>query len=457
MTNSNHDWSDSFESGVEQDRNHERFLELCALATSGPLSEREESQLQAHLEECAECREAMAEFRFVAVEGASLLVPIDSDSNGSVSQRSQTRDLSLADSPRSRKAAKQELLARIAESGSGRDAGSGVGGFTSRSWVPGGILRIIREQGVQLSVVALLLVVTVAVAAYQYGAVRAVGRGTQERQYGELQAQVRSERSALEQELKSRTASIDDLARRLEERAATVQELKRKLAETELLGRQHESELDTAVAQNASIEGERDALLRRLQDAEASLVSLQGELESLRVDKRKDLLRISSLEMRVEDLDGQLRESHDTVAQQQDFLVSDRDIRELMGARSLYITDVVDVDKNGHTKKPFGRIFYTKGKSLVFYAFDLDQQRGLRNAAFQLWGQKGSDRSASVNMGIFYLDNEANRRWVLKFDDPEKLAQINAVFVTVEPNGGSQRPAGKQLLYASLRTLPNHP
>jgi hypothetical protein len=60
-------------------------------------------------------------------------------------------------------------------------------------------------------------------------------------------------------------------------------------------------------------------------------------------------------------------------------------------------------------------------------------------------------------MGIFYLDNEANRRWVLKFDNPEKLAQINAVFVTVEPNGGSHKPAGKQLLYASLRSLPNHP
>jgi len=72
-----------------------------------------------------------------------------------------------------------------------------------------------------------------------------------------------------------------------------------------------------------------------------------------------------------------------------------------MGARSLYITDVVDVDKNGHTRKPFGRIFYTKGKSLVFYAFDLDQHRGLHNAAFQLWGQRGADRNGSVNMAYF--------------------------------------------------------
>jgi hypothetical protein len=45
----------------------------------------------------------------------------------------------------------------------------------------------------------------------------------------------------------------------------------------------------------------------------------------------------------------------------------------------------------------------------------------------------------------------------LKFDDPEKLAQIDSVFVTVEPHGGSKKPSGKQLLYASLRTQPNHP
>jgi hypothetical protein len=31
------------------------------------------------------------------------------------------------------------------------------------------------------------------------------------------------------------------------------------------------------------------------------------------------------------------------------------------------------------------------------------------------------------------------------------------VFVTVEPNGGSQRPSGKPLLFAYLRIHPNHP
>ena len=49
-----------------------------------------------------------------------------------------------------------------------------------------------------------------------------------------------------------------------------------------------------------------------------------------------------------------------------------------MGARDLYIAEVYDVGGNGATKKPYGRVFYTKGKSLIFYAYDLDQQAGVR-------------------------------------------------------------------------------
>ena len=33
------------------------------------------------------------------------------------------------------------------------------------------------------------------------------------------------------------------------------------------------------------------------------------------------------------------------------------------------------------------------------------------------------------------------RRWVLKFDNPKVIEQIDAVFVTVEPKGGSDNPA----------------
>jgi len=46
---------------------------------------------------------------------------------------------------------------------------------------------------------------------------------------------------------------------------------------------------------------------------------------------------------------------------------------------------------------------------------------------------------------------------VLKANDPKALEVIDAVFVTVEPHGGSQPPSGEQLLFASLRISSNYP
>ena len=77
--------------------------------------------------------------------------------------------------------------------------------------------------------------------------------------------------------------------------------------------------------------------------------------------------------------------------------------------------------------------------------------------AFQAWGRRGPNKDHALNLGVFYEDSAANKRWVLKFNDPKTLAQIDAVFVTVEPDGRSSSPRGKQVLFAYLRVNPNHP
>ena len=92
-------------------RNHQQFVELCALATAGPLPEDPAAQLQAHLEDCPECREAMAEFRFVAVEGASLIAPIEARTEDRQFRLPASQITSDSWSP---EAAKQKLLVRIA-------------------------------------------------------------------------------------------------------------------------------------------------------------------------------------------------------------------------------------------------------------------------------------------------------------------------------------------------------
>ena len=125
-------------------------------------------------------------------------------------------------------------------------------------------------------------------------------------------------------------------------------------------------------------------------------------------------------------------------------------------ARAVF--NIENESKGGETTKTYGRLFYTKGKSLIFYAYDLDTEAGVKNAStFQAWGRRGVDQQQALNLGIFYEDNASKKRWVLKFDDPKTLAKIDAVFVTVEPNGGSHHPSGKQLLFAYLRVNPNHP
>jgi hypothetical protein len=160
----------------------------------------------------------------------------------------------------------------------------------------------------------------------------------------------------------------------------------------------------------------------------------------------------------VRDREQALNLKEGEVAKQQELLEHDRDIRELMGARDLYIAEVHDVSRTGRTDKTYGRVFYTKGKSLIFYAYDLDAQPGLRNvSSFQAWGRRGPDKQQALNLGIFYEDNVSKKRWVLKAEDAKTLEDIDAVFVTVEPNGGSHHPSGKQLLFAYLRLSPNHP
>jgi hypothetical protein len=165
--------------------------------------------------------------------------------------------------------------------------------------------------------------------------------------------------------------------------------------------------------------------------------------------------KIRELNAAIEDKGTALSEKDRMLALDQDFLAHDRDIRDLIGARNLNIADIFDTSENGNAAKQFGRIFYTKDRSLVFYGFDLDKQAGLkRDASFQVWGS-GSDKPP-VSLGLFYEDDK-NKRWILRSDDAKALTRLNMVFVTIEPPGGSTKPTGKPLLRAYLQIPPNHP
>jgi hypothetical protein len=185
---------------------------------------------------------------------------------------------------------------------------------------------------------------------------------------------------------------------------------------------------------------------------ELRLKSVTAELTRLQTSRSEDMETIAAQSSRVRELTNRLKEASDGVDRERKLLVADVDMRELMGARSLHIVDVFDVDGKGRTQRPYGRIFYTAGKSLLFYAFDL---KG--GGTFQAWGQKESREEVARSLGVFHLDDQKLNRWVLKFDDPAVLAEINSVFVTAEPPGGSAKPNSRKTLYAYLNGTANHP
>jgi len=197
--------------------------------------------------------------------------------------------------------------------------------------------------------------------------------------------------------------------------------------------------------------------VNKLNETELALKQATEALEGLNRARAADIAALTAQQTHIRELTDRLNAQGDNLDRERELLVAGRDIRDLMGARSLHIIDVADVDSEG-TKKPFGRVFYTEGKSLIFYAYDLERKKKSQERySYQAWGQRESKSGSTQNLGIFFVDDQTQNRWILKYDDPNVLAEIDAVFVTLEPKGGSPKPKGQQLMYAYLKANPNHP
>jgi hypothetical protein len=445
---------------------HERYHELCALAITGTLTDREWNRLKTHLAQCRECTDALRKYREIARMGMPLLMSEESigEHKGKEAWSPET--------------AKRDLFARI-------ENGDQVGwlhdaAIRSRPREPINVwsrFPLLRHAGLRyatLFAVAILALSSVYLFGVRVGRNKAQQSVTSSLQLPakssavgpnpllpEMQA-LKREKASLDRQLIDRNSQVEALSRKAQAIAAELALLNAAKQQDETQAaetlQQQRDEIAQANSRSASITDERDAITAKLRNAESTLASTKTALDRIREQRRSDLLYTAGLESRIVDLSERLKRQDVGNSVDAQLLASDRDIRELMGARDLYIADVFDVDPNGRTEKPFGRVFYTRRKSLIFYAFDLDKQRNAHNVStFQAWGRRGLNDVHPVNMGIFYLDNETNRRWVLKFDDPQTLARIDTVFVTVEPKGGSEAPRGKPLLVASLRSQPNHP
>jgi hypothetical protein len=182
-------------------------------------------------------------------------------------------------------------------------------------------------------------------------------------------------------------------------------------------------------------------------------------VERSKSDKNTSDALVALDESELRNLRGKLATQEAALDQQEELAARGSDVRDLVVARNLHIIDVHDRDGDGKSQRAFGRIFYTEGKSLIFYAYDLADPRKVdAKVSFCVWGERLGAEKPISNLGVFHNDDAKDGRWVLTFDDPNVLAQINSVFVTVESARKTvKEPGGKRILFAFLGDKPNHP
>jgi hypothetical protein len=430
---------------------HDEFLELCAVSTSGELTAQEQKKLEEHLAVCESCRQSLQQYE--AIVGNAIPAIAASEPPAGVD----------SDHPWSEEKAEQEFFARLrAEEKKQRE----------ESPLPRDIfptphrLPPISNESTWRDVwilygAGILLFAGLSFYAYRVG----IHRGTESAKLVIPAAPQADTQPTLEAQLSDAGHERQIARTQVEERDRTIADLRKQLAlQVENVNglKAERDKLEDAIkfgdAVRQDLAQQHTDLAQKLEVAVSNSQTLQQKLDSLDQQTAQDNAHAKALDAKMNDLTRLLRDRETALNEKDELLAHDRDVRELMGARDLYIAEVHDVARDGQTQKTYGRVFYTKGKSLIFYAFDLGGENELKQAnAFQGWGRRGPDREQAVNLGVFYEDNTSKKRWVLKCDDPKTLAQIDAVFVTMEPRGGSHKPSGKSLLFAYLKLEPNHP
>jgi hypothetical protein len=428
---------------------HDEFLELCALSTSGELTAEEQERLAKHLDECAGCRKAIQQFEAVVDRAVPALSP------------HLYHDLDASPTPSADAVAQTRLFGRLSrEKYATNGAGSGSSDRTltpvqATSGFRKSIERLESYLPYAAGIILILALGMVLLRKDDKHVADNVPSPESQQAAGPGQTNLPPDHGNSDEANRQHLAERDKI---ISELRSQIQRQSTELASLRARERDLQNDVQVTEAEKNRSVAERDALAQKVNAAETSLLRLQKDLEVAVQSRAGDTLRSSTLEGKLAEASTLLGDRDRTIGQLQSLLDHDRDIRELMGARDLYIAEVYDVARSGEMQKPCGRVFLTKGKSLIFYAYDLDQAPGLKNGStFQAWGSLGPDREQALNLGVFYEDNVAKRRWIVRSDDTKTLQQIQAVFVTIEPKGGSNKPSGKPFLFAYLRANPNHP
>jgi hypothetical protein len=403
------------------DRSH--FEELAALKAGGFLSDEELLEFREHAKDCLECRKAEEEFGGLVRSGLPLTV-------------SPVREFMDIARTRPDSGLRGRFLQRAR-----------LEGIAFSPNVDGSIRHPGRRIG--LFVPAAAALVTAIVAAVFLGTYWHPA-SPESRQAQQQVEQLKRENSALTANLSklndSLTASqreIQNLRTELGNATNTAENLRRN-------GDHARGDAERSSSQNAQ-------LLDEARNQEKLLAEAKDEAARVNQLRLNDEASLVEEEVRIAQLSDKLRVASATLDMERQLAAAGKDVRELLTSRQLHVIDVRDTDSDGNTNKAFGRVFLTEGKSLTFYAFDLNEDRAFdAKRGFQVWAVPEAGKSTSRSLGLLRVDAKAQGRWVLKVDNPELVGKINSVFVTVGPAAGGKQPSGQKMLYAYLGQA-NHP
>lgn len=413
---------------------HQYFEELCATVAGGLASDEEFHELERHLGSCEDCRERLGALLGV---GAELLArreagapPVPAGMTSRFVERAVREGIPL----------RRPLGIAPASISPRRLAWPGaIAAAVTLAFLAGSELRTAPPAGRQTAPISRQS----PPAALSPSMTRSA-RPAQ----GEIPTSSGGDRERLRADLSR--AAVDE--ERLERQVACL---------SDRLKAQSSLDRESAI-RTESLEGELDRLRHEASAKDAEMENLRRRLALRDAQSGDQSATLAESQIEIRTLRDQLAERDATIDATVQSLrqtqAAGSDARNLIIARNLHIIDVHDNNGDGKGQRAFGRIFYTEGKQLIFYAYDLDSLARLRKqVAFYVWGGRLGDEGAVRNLGVFRNEDAGAGRWSLTFGDPHVLAEINTVFVTAESKQNVVHPDGKKLLYAFLGDRANHP
>jgi hypothetical protein len=432
---------------------------MSALVAAGEITAADWQLLKAHLEECAECRSIFSD----VAEIEARWLP-------------EHPDFEIARDAAADRDLREKILRRVSKEGARFSKAARAGSAATPALPP--VSRIAPLWFAAGAAAALVTVVAVAMLPQ----VRNYVEWREDVQRSRASAQVTSAQlqSAQPQsgEVQSARAAVTapqpSASANGKLQLKTVADAKAALENALKVSQAEQAELRVRLAQQATEIGllakDKNEAARQTDDLNTQLASarayenqLQAEISRLKSVAATGDAVSATQEDEIRVLQAKLTEQTNGIERERDLLSKGREIRDLIAARNLHIIDVYDTNGKGKTTAAFGRVFYTEGKSLVFYAYDLGGHADSGKYAFYVWGKRDSNPHAIKSLGEFAKDDLSQKRWVLTVTDPQVLAEIDSVFVTLEPvhpqDGHSTipEPKGKRLLSAYLDTPANHP